>query len=747
MADLDYRLVLDSFSDAVVASDESNRITYVNAATLKLLGWTREELIGQSLTLLMPMRMRAGHQTGFERFIHSHSSRIIGRPIRVPALHKDGFELDIELTLSAFKVAGDKDLIVACLRDLRDRVELERQIEYKAAAQAEARRSRFLADASTALSASLDYKQTLVKVAHLAVPTIADWCTVAVLDPSGAFTRVAVVHADRSKEALVQAYERAFPPSDHRDGGLSTVLDSGKSILMAKVDDEMLVSSAQNPEHLEILRGLGVFSCVMVPLRSAARHTIGVISLMSSHPNRIFGEEDLATAEDLAGRASLAIDNSRLYEAEVLARGRLEEAERRSKLLEEASTLLGSSLDYDATLKRLAQLVITHLADWCSITLVESEQGAVRRVTVAHRDPAKVRVADELERRYPSDPNATRGIPNVLRTGKGELYPRISTEGLAAMAQGPEHLNMLTELGMQSAMIVPLLVRGRTLGAITFVSAESGRRYGPSELGLAQELADRAAHAVDNAILYQEAREAIRLRDDFLSVASHELKTPLTPLQLQIQSLQRATKPGALDQVSAKVSSKLALIGRQVGRLEKLVNSLFDVTKLSRSALLVELEEIDLTVLVQEVSARFKDQCAQSNSELSVQVGSAPIVGRWDRLRLEQVVSNLLTNALKFGPGKPIEVTLEQRDGVALLRVADQGIGIAAEDQERVFGRFERGVSERNYGGLGLGLWIVRQILERFGGSITVESVLRRGARFTVKLPLQPLEEPAPPKD
>jgi signal transduction histidine kinase len=229
-------------------------------------------------------------------------------------------------------------------------------------------------------------------------------------------------------------------------------------------------------------------------------------------------------------------------------------------------------------------------------------------------------------------------------------------------------------------------------------------------------------------------QEAIEARDEFLSVASHELKTPLTALQLLVEGLLRAGARGSL-QLSPALGEKLVAIGRQGRRLSLLVNDLLDVSRIRAGRMDLKLEPVDLAQVAREAAERFGPEAAQGGCELRVS-DEGPVVGPWDRLRLEQVAGNLLSNAIKYGAGRPVELRVRRDGRWGLLSVADRGIGVALQEQERIFDRFERAVPARHFGGLGLGLWIAREIVTRLGGSIWVESQPDQGATFTVRLPL-----------
>ena len=247
------------------------------------------------------------------------------------------------------------------------------------------------------------------------------------------------------------------------------------------------------------------------------------------------------------------------------------------------------------------------------------------------------------------------------------------------------------------------------------------------------DITERKRAEAEREHLLTELSEAVRLRDEFLSVASHELKTPLTSLSLKLQSLDGATHREPGTSVTRLAGKDLELLRRQVRRLSVLVDDLLDVSRIRLGRLKLEPEPVNLTALVQEVVARFDLEAERAVCALDVRV--EPVTGTWDRVRMEQVVSNLLSNALKYGAGQPIRVQLEAQGERIRLTVEDRGIGIEPKVLGRIFGKFERGVSDRHYGGLGLGLYVTKQIVEAMGGTIQVTSEPGKGATFTVELP------------
>ncbi len=421
--------------------------------------------------------------------------------------------------------------------------------------------------------------------------------------------------------------------------------------------------------------------------------------------------------------------------AEALAT-ELQQAESRARVLVESSAVLASSLDYEATLRNAAKLLVPAFADWCMVDQAEPD-GSFRRMEVTHAMPQDARLAAQVAR-FQLQPEGNPHYPpaEALRRGEAVLVTDLTPERIQASAHDEEHARVMLAAGPVSLISVPLVARGRTLGVLTFFTSYSGRRYTPADLVFAKELAHRVALSLENARLYREAREAIRLRDEFLSIASHELKTPLTPLSLKLQALSRelARRPG--DMPRALVESYVEVGQRQVKKLSELVGDLLDVSRIAAGRLTLVPEDLDLGALVREVVARYEPQAARAGSTLRLECGEQGLTGRWDLLRLEQVVTNLVDNAVKYGEGRPIHVKVEGTEGGVRLTVRDEGIGIAPEALPRLFGRFERAVSERHYGGLGLGLYITRTLVESMGGQVRVESEPGRGSTFTVELPL-----------
>ncbi|MDI1475319.1 MASE1 domain-containing protein [Polyangium sp. y55x31] len=409
------------------------------------------------------------------------------------------------------------------------------------------------------------------------------------------------------------------------------------------------------------------------------------------------------------------------------ARAAAERAEQRMKFLATASEILSESLEFSTRFAALARLCVQSMADWCVIDV--GEGGVFRRLGGAHRDPSHEVLLRQLEERYAPDASSPQPAGRVLRTGKPVLLPLVTDEVLGEHSVDDEHARLIRALGTHSAMAVPLSVRGQTIGVLSLGCAAPGRHYSPADLELATELARRAAISIDNARLYRDAQAAVRLRDEILSIASHELNTPMTSLQLDVQTLKR----GAV-QSGDPFPPSLTRVERQVKKLARLIQELLDVTRITTGRMHLQIEDVDLPTVVRDVAERFTEDLSRAACPLMLHADSS-MIGRWDHIRLEQVVTNLISNAIKFGSGHPIEIWVGEADGMARLTVRDHGIGIPADRLPYIFERFERAVSSRAYAGLGLGLYIVRSIVEALGGSIRVESTVGSGTMFTVELP------------
>ncbi|MDQ3205233.1 MAG: ATP-binding protein [Pseudomonadota bacterium] len=416
-------------------------------------------------------------------------------------------------------------------------------------------------------------------------------------------------------------------------------------------------------------------------------------------------------------------------------------AEDATRMLADAGETLGSSLDYHATLRGLAQVVIPTLADWFAVDLL-SPDGTLQRVSVNHPDPARVAMGWDLHRRYPALRDSAASAWRVLDSGQPEWVEVITDAQLELVAQDAEHLSLLRGLGLRSYVRVPLTAHGTTFGLLTMVFAESGRHYRQGDVALAMDLARRAAAAVDNARLYQQLQLADVRKDEFLAMLAHELRNPLAPISTAAQLLKMSPDD------NARVLAASAIIARQAGHMTELVDDLLDVSRVTRGLVELEKRAIDIGSIVAAALEQVGPLCESRSQQLEVTLGPEPLVVDGDPARLTQVVTNLLNNAAKYTPhGGSIALSADADDGCVRLVVTDTGAGIEAPLLPHVFELFTQGARtpDRSQGGLGIGLALVRSIVELHGGSVQASSAgPGQGSRFTVELPRAQDRRPRP---
>ncbi|MBI4509209.1 MAG: PAS domain-containing protein [Deltaproteobacteria bacterium] len=406
--------------------------------------------------------------------------------------------------------------------------------------------------------------------------------------------------------------------------------------------------------------------------------------------------------------------------------------EERQRFLAEASAVLATLLDCAAALARLAELAVPTLADLCVVRLEAGAVDASDRTIVRHADPNEQRRAEEILKGLSAGPCDLVGPGRVQKAGEPELVREVTDELVGRMERSPGCVRWLRELSIRSCLTLPLTARGRTLGTIFFAMTEPGRALDPDDLAALRELAAHAGLAMDNVRLLRAEQEAL----ESLGIASHEIRSPLASLTLHAELLERFLRR-IPDETRHAMEASVRACLLQAYRISALVEKLMDISRIGTGSLRFELEEVDLVEVVTEVVEDFQSEARKVGCALSLSLPAAPsVVGRWDRMRLEQIVTNLLSNAIKFGEGRPVEIGVGRASSRwARLHVRDHGRGIAPEDQARIFRRFERAEAGARRPGTGLGLWIVKQLVEGMGGSIRVESEIGLGSTFTVDLP------------
>jgi excisionase family DNA binding protein len=491
---------------------------------------------------------------------------------------------------------------------------------------------------------------------------------------------------------------------------------------------------ARYPHLAGAIAQLGNGALASIPLRVHDR-TIGGLTLQFGAP-RVFSAGDRSLMLALAQQCGQAYERARLY-AEAQA-----QAARQTVLADAVRAFSAAQLDLEAVLNTIARCVVDAIGDLSAVGLISNDGQRLELAAIAHHNPEAQAVMAELLQTFPLSINE--GLTStVLRSGQAQLFPVLSAETLRAQIK-PEHAPYLDQYGIDSLMIAPLRAHGQILGTLGALRDTPGQPYTEDDLAMLQELADRAALALDNARLYAAAQHAVQVREQFFSIAAHELKTPLTVIYGQTQLLQRRAARG--DAIDDRAQRAFETIASQVTRLNTLIAGLLDASQLQRGQLAVERAPLELGALVRQVVEQIQPALDERHT-LVMAVPNTPLWLMGDGQRLEQVLHNLIGNAIKYSPaGGAVRVELGQRGDRLCLAVRDQGIGIPAADIPRLFTRFYRAsnVSERHISGFGMGLAIVHAIVTQHAGTVQVESAAGSGSTFTVDLPLLQQADPMP---
>src|ERR687886_104173 len=651
--------------------------------------------------------------------------------------HTDGTRTILSINASPlFDEEGKIINVIAALSDITERKQIEEErvqlIQEQAAravAELSQQKSAFLAQVSAILSSSLEYEQTLQSVAKLAVPYFADWCSVDLLNDDRTIGRVAVAHSDPEKVKFGWELAQRFPRHLDDGYGIAKVMQTGQVEIAIEITDEQLVAAVPDAEYLEILRGVGLKSCIIAPLQARGR-VLGSITFVFTESDRRYRVEDIALAEDLAQRAAMAIDNARLYNETQQAKLAAELAANRTARLLAVMTALSESL----TTAQVAQVIIEQgmsaLGASCGLVAVLNQDASELEIiqSIGYEHVGEFLRSFSIHAPYP--------LAEAVRSGQPAWLETIETR----IARYPQLAQAYAKVGSKAWISVPLLIKGQAVGGLS-LSFSSVPQLSQSDRAFVLALAQQSAQSIDRARLYESERQARaqseaanRIKDEFLAVLSHELRTPLNPILGWTRLLRR----GTLD--SGKTAVALETIERNAVLQVQLIEDLLDISRILQGKLSLDSTPVNLKTTV--TAAIETVRLAAEAKNIQIQTQLEPTVGNvlGDAARLQQVVWNLLTNAIKFTPaGGRVEVELKTIDSSAQIQVRDTGKGIKPDFMPYVFDTFRQADSSitRTFGGLGLGLAIVRHLVELHGGTVKAESSGEgQGATFTVTLPL-----------
>ncbi len=769
--------ILETALDCIISIDHEGRVIDFNPAAEKTFGYRRVDLLGKPMAeYIVPPALRDAHYRGMAHYFKSGEGPVLGNRIEITAMRSDGTEFPVELAIVPILTEGPPNF-TAYVRDIT-----ERRIAQEKLKESEQRFVRFMQHlpglawlkdlqgryvyindaaekafrtprtqlygktdkevfSSTVAaqfqendlqalsnSAGVQLVETLLQedgVHHSIVSKFPipgpdgkpAWIGGIAIDISD---RIRAEEQTRFQAHLLNAVEQAVVASD-RTGRVTywnrfaeTQFGWSKSEAIGRNIIQLIVApdSAADAESImqQLLHGKSWSGEIKLRHRNGTDFPAWVID------TPIF--DGSGVLEAVVGVSTNISERKRVEHA--------------LRFLADASASLSTLVDYESTLQSVASLAVPSFADWCAIDMVDHED-TLRRLAVAHVDPSKVKLIQDLDRRYPPHPSVTHGTYQVLRNGRSELVNNIHDSLLTEVAQDAEHLRLLRQLGLTSYICVPLKSRDKPLGVLTFAMAESGIHYTDSDLAFAEEIARRAAIAMENSQLYANLREADRLKDEFLAMLAHELRNPLTPIRNALQIMKMPTATMDL------IGQSRDMAERQVQHMARLLEDLLDVSRISRGRIELRKEIVDLASIIDRTVEGVRVLIDERGHQLTISLPANSVRVDGDPTRLEQVVTNLLNNAAKYtDTGGRIWLSVEQEDNEAVMRVRDSGIGIAPEMLSRIFDLFvqaERRL-DRSQGGVGIGLTLVRKLVELHNGRIEAFSEgLGKGSEFVIRIP------------
>jgi PAS domain S-box-containing protein len=732
-----YEIIEEAATDAIVTIDEQGRILSISRAAERIFGFRISEMLGQPLDRLIP---------NYKHYVDE--VRLKGKKapvVEVSGTHKSGKHVQVELSLGEYN-KNNRHVYTGIIRDIATRKGTDRRLAAQFAV------TRALAESSSLAEATPKLLQYVCEAL--------DWELGELWVVNSESNTLHIEGSWHVPTYEVEEFERAgrktilFPGIDL----VGRVLAGDESVWVDNVVED------KNFPRAPIAERVGLHGAFAFPIRVG-----DYVSCVMAFYNRevVQPDDEMLQMFDALGRqvgdfikrtrAEEERDKLLIYER--VARSEAETNAEKLAFLAEASTVLASSLDYHTNLMTVAKLAVNRLADWCAVDVVDDAEG-FHRVALVHRDPQRSDWARDFQRKFSAKAAAPHGVAHVMRTGKARIYTDIPDSMLIALAQDAEHFKILQELGLASAMVVPLVARGRTLGAITFASENPARRYTAPDLHFAEELARRAAIGIDNARLYSEVQNALKevqSKTDEIQRLNSELeqrvKERTAQLEMMVKELEAFTYSisddmrGPLraidgfsrvlmeeypDKLDAEGKRLLNIIRSNSRSMSELIDGLLTFSHLGRQ----HLDQTDINM--EELAHSVFEEVQAANKERKVQIDVhklPPAFG--DRNMIRQVFYNLISNAFKFTRPKQapsIEIGFQEGGNQNTYFVRDNGVGFDMQYSPKLFGVFQRLHSVDDFEGTGVGLALVQRIILRHGGRVWGEGKVTEGATFFFSL-------------